>query len=69
MQEFAARLQALREGRQMSCKTLGELVGLSKNMIGMYERGEKEPKLTTLKKLAGFFGVTVDYLCGNDPFK
>lgn len=53
----------------MSCKTLGELVGLSKNIIGMYERGEKEPKLTTLKKLAGFFGVTVDYLCGNDPFK
>lgn len=53
----------------MSRKTLGELVGLSKNMIGRYEQGEQEPKLSTLKKLARFFGVTVDYLCGNEPFK
>ena len=62
MEEFPARLRALR-GRT-DRKALGELVGLSKNIIGMYERGEKEPTLPVLLKLAEFFDVTLDDLCG-----
>lgn len=64
MEEFPARLRALRERRRMNRKALGELVGLSKNIIGMYERGEKEPKLSVLIELAEFFEVSLDYLCG-----
>ena len=38
---FPQRLQALREKRRLSRRTLAELCGLSKNMISLYERGDK----------------------------
>ena len=43
--EFPGRLRRLRERRRMNRKAMGECCGLSKNIIGMYERGEKEPTL------------------------
>lgn len=33
-------------------------------MIGMYERGEAEPTLSTLVCIAEIFGVSLDYLAG-----
>ena len=57
---FPRRLQKLRERRRMSRKALGELCGLSKNIIGQYERGEKEPTLAPIVALADYFEVPVD---------
>ncbi len=48
----------------MSRKALGELCGLSKNIIGQYERGEKEPSVRTLIALAEHLDVSVDHLLG-----
>lgn len=62
--EFPKRLQRLRERRRISRKALGELCGLSKNIIGQYERGEKVPTVENLVQLADYFEVTVDYLLG-----
>ena len=67
-QEFPQRLQKLRERRRMSRKALGELCGLSKNIIGQYERGEKEPAVGTLIELADYFEVPIDYLLGRQNF-
>lgn len=64
MDLFPARLRHLRERRRMNRKALGELCGLSKNIIGQYEAGEKKPSVETLLQLAEIFGVTVDYLLG-----
>lgn len=66
--EFPGRLRRLRERRRMNRKTVGECCGLSKNIIGMYERGEKEPSLKTLIKIADFFEVSTDYLLGRKNF-
>lgn len=63
--EFAMRLQKLRKRKKMTRKSLGECCGLSKNIIGMYERGEKEPSASSLEKLANFFGMTMDGLWKN----
>lgn len=63
---FPKRLQALREKRRLSRRTLAELCGLSGNMIGMYERGEKDPSVGALVHLADYFGVSVDYLLGRE---
>lgn len=52
----------------MSRKALGELCGLSKNIIGQYEQGEKEPSIKTLVELADFFEVSIDYLLGRQNF-
>lgn len=66
--EFPRRLRRLRERRRMNRKAMGECCGLSKNIIGMYERGEKEPSLKTLIKIADFFEVSTDYLLGRKNF-
>lgn len=66
--DFPNRLRRLRERRRMNQKALGECCGLSKSMIGKYERGEKEPSIGTLIELANFFEVSVDYLLGRQNF-
>lgn len=66
--EFAGRLQRMRERRGMNRKALGECCGLSKNIIGQYERGEREPMASSLVKLADFFDVSVDELLGRENF-
>ncbi len=64
--EFPRRLRRLRERRRMNRKALGECCGLSKNMIGKYERGEKEPSIRALVEIADFFAVSADYLLGRE---
>lgn len=65
---FPMRLKKLREKRRLSQKTLGELCGLSKNTIGQYERGEREPTFQALVTIADFFEVSMDYLAGRQRF-
>lgn len=67
--DFPARLQKLRERRGMSRKALGELCGLSKNMVGQYERGEKEPTISVVSELADIFDASTDYLLGRTNYK
>lgn len=62
------RLQALREKKRLSRRALAELCGLSKNMISLYERGEKAPSVDALISLADYFGVSTDYLLGRKNF-
>lgn len=62
--EFSRRLQQLRERRGVNRKALGECCGLSKNTIGQYERGEREPLASSLVKLADFFDISVEDLLG-----
>ena len=62
--EFQRRLRWLREKRRISRKVLSELCGLSPDAVRRYERGEAEPGMHSLKAMADFFEVTVDYLIG-----
>lgn len=66
--DFPNRLRRLRERRRINRKALGECCGLSKNMIGMYERGEKEPSIKALIEIADYFEVPTDYLLGRKNF-
>lgn len=63
---FSQRLQTLRKKERLSRKMLGELCGLSKNTIGLYECGKRRPTAHSLEALADHFGVTVDYMLGRD---
>ena len=58
------RLKELRESQQMSARHVSFELGLSQNMYSSYERGEKEPTVSTLKKIVRFFNVSADYLLG-----
>ena len=68
MEEFAIRLQALRESRKpvRSRKVTSELCGLPPDAIRRYERGEAEPTLSSLLLIADYFEVTLDELTGRD---
>ena len=58
------RMKELRERQRLSRSALSELCGLSRNMIGIYERGEAEPSTATVCALADIFRVSTDYLLG-----
>ena len=68
MGEFPIRLRKLRERRGMNRKALSECCGLSKNTVARYERGERTPDIEDATKIADFFEVSLDYLCGRKNF-
>lgn len=67
---FRERLKKLREERHgLKRRTLSELCGLSPDLVARYERGEAEPTVETVEKIADYFEVSVDYLIGRANFR
>lgn len=60
------KLRALREKKGLLQKELANEIGISTSTIGMYEQGRREPDFETVKKLANYFGVSIDYLADNE---
>lgn len=58
LRAFGKRLQELRKRKKLSQEELYFETDLSKNVVGMIERGEVNPTLTTIKELAKGLGVT-----------
>lgn len=63
---FAARLRKLREQHNLTTRELGEIVGVSNATVSRYETGKRDPDLNIAYKMAQHFGVTLEYLCGED---
>lgn len=59
---FRDTLLNLRKERIVSQEELGKFVGVNKSTISKYERGIIVPTLDVARKIAEFFGVTVEYL-------
>lgn len=64
MQPLGERLAALRKEKGLSQAELAKLLNMGQSTIAMYERNRRTPDPTTLKRLADFFNVSVDYLLG-----
>ena len=56
------RIKILRERANMTQAELAILLGVNENTISNYERGEREPSIDNLKRIAEIFGVSVDEL-------
>ena len=56
---FSANLKRLRETRRMSLDEVSRLSGVSKSMLGQIERGEVNPTISTVWKIAS--GLKVPY--------
>ncbi|MGK9126703.1 helix-turn-helix domain-containing protein [Olivibacter sp. SA151] len=54
----------LRERKGWAQKGLAEKSGISRVMIGKYERGEAVPSIEAAKKIAKALDVSLDYLAG-----
>lgn len=63
---FGEKLKSLREERGVYQKDLAKYVGVTSTTISYYESGGKKPKMEKLNKIAEYFGVTVDYLIGEE---
>lgn len=59
-------LLKLRKNAGLSQQALADRFHLSQQTIYKYENGHAEPDIETLKQLAAFFNVTVDYLIGQE---
>lgn len=60
--DFGRRVRHLREERGLSQEKLAELAGLHRTIIGRFERGELNPTITSVAKIAKALGVSASEL-------
>ncbi len=58
------RLRELRRERGLKQDELAKEFGIAQQTISNYEKRIREPDITTLKKMADFFDVSLDFLLG-----
>jgi transcriptional regulator with XRE-family HTH domain len=66
---FAKTIKQLREENHLSQKDIAEYLGVTRQAVASYELAKREPDYSVLRKLADFFGVSVDYLLGRTSCK
>ncbi|MFW6269881.1 MAG: cobalamin-dependent protein [Bacillota bacterium] len=65
MGDFGERLKTLRNEHDLLQKDIAKLMGISQATITNYEKNRRFPDSKTLKWLANYFSVSIDYLLGN----
>ena len=63
------RIKEIRQEKNLSQTDIAKALGVTRQAISLYEKGDREPKLETWQKLADFFGVSVPYLQGISDIK
>jgi putative transcriptional regulator len=63
---FPERLKELRLKKGLTQKEIAEEFGIKQPNYQQWESGKRKPSSETLEKFANFFGVTMDYLSGNE---
>lgn len=62
--DYVTRIRNLREDSDLTQSQIAEYLGTSQTMYARYERGANEMPLRHLIKLAEYYKVSLDYLCG-----
>jgi len=62
--DLGDRITTLRKQKSMSQTDLAKATGVSREIIGRYERSEAVPSVEVAKKIADAFVVSLDYLVG-----
>ena len=63
-EKFNENLKIARERIGISQKELAEKVGVAKSTYSLYESGNREPNVQTIKKIADILNVSADELLG-----
>jgi transcriptional regulator with XRE-family HTH domain len=64
MSKIARIISDLRKEKNWSQTDLANESGVSREIIGKYERGEATPSVEFAKRIADAFGVSLDFLVG-----
>ena len=62
--DYIIRIRNLREDSDKTQQQIADVLGTSQTMYARYERGANEMPLHHIIKLAQFYNVSIDYLCG-----
>ncbi len=62
----AERIIALRDEHELTRAEMAKRLGINKSSITRYENGEINPNLDMLIKISEQFGVSLDWLAGQD---
>lgn len=63
--EFNERLRYLIDCEEIKIKDLAPKLCLSASTLSNYTQGIREPDYDTLRRIADYFGVSIDYLLGH----
>ena len=61
------RLRYLIDCEEIKLKDLAPKLCLSASTLSNYAQGIREPDYDTLRRIADYFGVSIDYLLGHEP--
>lgn len=61
-----SNMRVLRERKRLTQGEISKRLGMARTTYSGYENGAREPDPDTLKKLADFHEVSVDYLLGRN---
>lgn len=62
--KFNENLKAVRERNNISQKELASIIGVAKSTYSLYESGNREPNVQTIKKIADALNTSADVLLG-----
>ncbi len=67
--DFPTRILELKKEKNLLQKDIANASGVTVRNYQRYEKGEQQPTLPVLLKLADYFNVSLDYLVGrsDDP--
>ena len=60
------RLKQLREKKGLKQEVLAKKLGITQQMVSLYEKNISEPDIETIKKLSEIFNCSIDYLLGKN---
>lgn len=63
---FNENLKQARQQKGLSQKDVAERIGVAKSTYSLYESGNREPNVQTIKRIADVLGVSADELLGID---
>ena len=61
---LGSKIVALRKAKGLSQADLAAQLGVHKNELGRYERGEATPSIDVARKIADLLNVSLDFLIG-----
>ena len=62
------RIKELRESKGLRQGDLAKILGIRQNTLSTWETGKYEPDSASIKQIADYFNVSVDYVIGRVPW-
>ena len=66
METFPKRITELRKSLKMTQREFAKELNITAASVSSYENGAKFPSIVTVYDIAQRFGVSIDWLCGNE---